>query len=201
MPAPFPNIVPRIPGVTVRDARIGLGIFASRRFSQGRTIGRIGGRVHHWRVLWKRGGSFLANCFRFGDDTYLAPGKGLGRYLNHSCRPNAAIRKRANTLVLFAARDIRAGDEIVIDYSTITGDDDIYRMRCHCGGPHCRQWIGRFGLLPLPLQLNYARRGLLPEFMLGALEQEPRLRRVIQTNAARARGRRRNRFPPKADRP
>ena len=166
-------IKPRVPGVAVRDARIGLGLFSTRRFARGRTIGRIGGRVHHWRALWKRGGTFLANCFRFGDETYLDPGNGLGRYLNHSCRPNAAIRKLDNRLFLFAAYDIKAGDEIVIDYSTITGDDDIYRMRCHCGARRCRKWIGRFGLLPSVLKKRYLRDGLLPEFMLGTLEEAP----------------------------
>jgi hypothetical protein len=165
-----PTITPAVPGVAVRPARTGLGIFASRAFDEGRTIGRIPGRVYHWHVLRKRGGTFLANCFRFGDETYLDPGNGLGRYLNHSCRPNAAIRKRDNKLFLFAARDIEAGREIVIDYSTITGDDDIYRMRCHCGARGCRRWIGRFGLLPLALRRRYRRDGLLPEYMLGALE-------------------------------
>ncbi|MEK7402596.1 MAG: SET domain-containing protein [Gemmatimonadota bacterium] len=165
-----PAIVPAVPGVAVRAARTGLGIFATRAFAEESTIGRIPGRVYHWQVLWRRGGEFMANCFRFGDETYLDPGNGLGRYLNHSCRPNAAIRKRNNKLFLFAARDIRPSDEIVIDYSTITGDDDMWRMRCHCGSPQCRTWIGRFGLLPPAIKRRYRRDGLLPDFMLGALE-------------------------------
>jgi len=174
-----PAIVPRVPGVAVREARTGLGIFATRRVPAGRTIGRIPGRVHHWRVLWRRGGTFLANCFRFGDETYLDPGNGLGRYLNHSCRPNAAIRKTGGGLFLFAVREIRADREIVMDYSTITGDDDIYRMYCRCGARGCRKWIGRFGLLPWRLQVRYAKAGLLPAYMLGTLEEETRLRHIL----------------------
>lgn len=168
------RITPPVAGVIVASSRTGHGIFATRRFAKGRTIGRISGRVHHWRVLWKRGGTFLANCFRYGDETYLDPGNGLGRYLNHSCRPNAAIRKDGGKLFLFAARDITPGKEIVIDYSTITGDDDIYRMYCRCGAPNCRKWVGRFGLLPQAVQLSYHQRGLLPDFMLGTLEKVPR---------------------------
>jgi len=173
MPATFPPITPRVPGVVVRDARTGLGIFASRTFARGRTVGSIPGRVHHWRVLMRRGGSFLANCFRFGDETYLDPGNGLGRYLNHSCAPNAGIRKRDNKLFLFAARHIRPGEEIVIDYSTTIGDDDIYRMRCHCGSRGCRRWVGRFGLLPGRVRRDYLKRGLLPDFMFDTLEEPP----------------------------
>lgn len=165
-----PTLVPPVRGVVVRVAQTGLGIVASRPFAKGGTIGRIPGRVYHWQVLWQRGGSFLANCFRFGDETYLDPGNGLGRYLNHSCRPNAAIRKTRNRLYLFAARDIRPGEAILLDYSTITGDDDIFRMRCHCGAPNCRRWIGRFGLLPTSLKKRYLRDGLFPKFMLETLE-------------------------------
>jgi hypothetical protein len=172
----LPRIVPAVRGVAVRDSRTGRGLFASRRFVRGGTIGRIGGRVHHWRVLLRRGGVFLANCFRFGDETYLDPGNGLGRYLNHSCRPNAGIRKRGAKLFLFATRDIRAGEEIVIDYSTTIGDDDIYRMRCHCGTRRCRKWIGRFGLLPLSLRRDYLKRGLLTDVLVRALE-EPEAKR------------------------
>jgi hypothetical protein len=163
----------RTRGVTVEQSRTGLGIFASLTFAKGRTIGRISGRVHHWRVLWRRGGTFLANCFRFGDETYLDPGNGLGRYLNHSCQPNAGIRKRDHQLFLFAARDIKPGEEIVIDYSTITGDDDIYRMRCHCGAQRCRKWIGRFGLLPARVRADYLKRKLFPDFMFDTLEDPP----------------------------
>jgi hypothetical protein len=173
MTSPLPTITPRVPGIVVRAARTGLGIFASRKFAKGRTIGRISGRVHHWRVLMRRGGAFLANCFRFGDETYLDPGNGLGRYLNHSCKPNAGIRKRDSKLLLFAARDIEPGEEIVIDYSTTIGDDDTYRMRCHCGSPKCRRWVGRFGLLPPRLQSDYRRTGLLPDFMHPTLERVP----------------------------
>lgn len=169
-PTTAPALSPRAAGVTVAAARTGLGIFATRQFATGRTIGHISGRVHHWRVLWRRGGAFLANCFRFGEETYLDPGTGIGRWLNHSCAPNAAIRKRGRRLFLFAARDIRGGEELVIDYSTTIGDDDIYRMRCHCGARRCRGWIGRFGLLPPDIQRDYLKRGLVPDVVIATLD-------------------------------
>jgi hypothetical protein len=166
------RLTPPVRGVSVCATRTGLGLVAGKTFARGARIGRIGGRVHHWRVLRTRGGSFLANCFRFDDDHYLDPLDGLGRYLNHSCAPNAAIRKLGDKLVLYAAARIAAGKEIVIDYSTITGDDDIYRMRCRCGNRRCRKWVSRFALLPRPLQERYLRTGMLPACMQGALEDE-----------------------------
>ena len=107
---------------------------------------KIAGRVVHHRVLWERRGStFAANCFRYGPQTYLDPGDYPGRYLNHSCEPNAAIRKVNNRIFLVAAEPIDPGDEIVFDYSTTIGDDDVWTMRCNCGESTCRGRIKRFG--------------------------------------------------------
>src|SRR5690349_12530696 len=122
----------------VAQTRTGLGLVATRRFRTSETIIKLVGRVVDARILWKRGGTFADNCFRFGPETYLDPGDGLGRYLNHSCEPSAAIHKENNQLFLFAVRPISAGDEVTIDYSTTLGDDDIWTMRCNCGHRQCR---------------------------------------------------------------
>src|SRR5262249_42092510 len=105
--------------VVVRPTRIGSGLVAMRPYRPNQTIIRIVGRIVDHTVLWKRGGKFADNCYRFGPETYLDPGDDQGRYVNHSCVPNAGIRKVNNQLFLFAAKPIRAGREIVIDYSTI----------------------------------------------------------------------------------
>jgi len=77
-----------VPNVIVRPSRIGNGLFTARAFAAGETITQIRGRIVHYSVLWKRGGTFLDNCIRFGPETYLDPGDDPGRYVNHSCRPN-----------------------------------------------------------------------------------------------------------------
>src|SRR5207237_1215753 len=123
-------------------------------------------------VLWDRGGAFADNCFRFGPETYLDPGDENGRFVNHSCEPNAGIRKSNNQLFLFAAQSIGSGDEILIDYSTILGDDDIWTMRCKCGSPACRRTIRRFGSLPLNLKRRYVRQGLVPRYIIKTLRQQ-----------------------------
>jgi len=160
----------RFPGLVVEPTRNGVGLIATRGFRQGAKVARISGRIYHWRVLWRRGGAFLDNCFRSGENTYLDPGSGPGRYLNHSCEPNAGIRRVGRRLELFAARRIEPGDEVVIDYSTTIGDDDIWRMRCHCGSGRCRKWVGRFGLLPEKLRREYLRRGLVPSSIIASLD-------------------------------
>src|SRR5438552_2379151 len=63
-------------GVSIRPARNGRGLYAARRFRPNETILKIAGRVFDWRVLLQRGGKFLANCIRFGPETYLDPADG-----------------------------------------------------------------------------------------------------------------------------
>jgi SET domain len=156
--------------LVVGPTRNGRGIFAARTFARDEIIDKIEGRIMHHRVLWRRGGTFAANCIRFGPNTYLDPRNDAGRYLNHSCEPNAAIRKSNNQLFLFAAQRIGRASEIVIDYSTTIGDDDIWTMRCNCRSNHCRGVVRRFGSLPSALQRAYVLRGLVPKYILDTLE-------------------------------
>ena len=158
--------------VTVRPARTGLGLFATKRFLPGERILWVEGRIVDHGMLWRRQGSrFSANCFRFGPETYLDPGDGPGCYVNHSCDPNAGIQKSLNRLYLFAAKLIGAGSEITIDYSTTLGDDDIWTMRCKCGHRRCRKTIRNFGSLPLEVKRRYLDRGLVPGYIIRTLEE------------------------------
>jgi hypothetical protein len=154
----------------VRKTRNGVGLFAPRAYRANETIIRITGRLVRPSVLWERGGAFMNNCFRFGPETYLDPGDGPGAYLNHSCRPNAFIRKQKNQLFLVASREIRARREILIDYSTIIGDDDIWTMRCNCGERTCRGRIRRFGSVPAALKAFYMERGMVPGYIVRTLK-------------------------------
>ena len=138
--------------VVVERGLAGLGLIAAKSYRPHQAIITLRGRLVNYRVLWKRGGRFASNCIRFGPETYLDPADTPGRYINHACDPNAGIRKVSNRLVVFAVTTIPAGGEILIDYSTTIGDDDIWTMRCHCGSRACRKTIRRFGSLPQLVQ-------------------------------------------------
>ena len=162
--------------VRAGPARIGLGLIATGSIRPGETIMRVEGRVVNHRVLWRRQGTkFSANCLRYGPETYLDPGDGPGRYLNHSCDPTAGLRKVNNRLFLFAAKRIESGTEVTIDYSTTIGDDDIWTMRCKCGSRRCRKTIRNLGSLPAELKGSYVNSGLVPMYIVRTLRE-----RIVQ---------------------
>jgi len=65
-------------------------------------------------------------------------------YINHSCNPNVGMR---GDIVSVAMRDVKAGEELVIDYGMIDNQD--YSMECTCGTEKCRKVVtGHDYLLP-----------------------------------------------------
>lgn len=71
-------------------------------------------------------------------------------YVNHACVPNAV----STSSELRALRDIRAGEEITIDYRLNSLDD--WEMACACGADgELHTVIGNFFTLPDHLQRRY----------------------------------------------
>lgn len=56
--------------------------------------------------------------------------------LNHSCDPTLAWSGER----IVAFRDIRAGEELTVDYATATTDPAML-VRCHCETYRCRQMV------------------------------------------------------------
>jgi hypothetical protein len=54
-------------------------------------------------------------------------------FLNHSCAPNVGIQGQ---ILFVAMRNIRAGEELTIDYAMFGGDPKP--MRCDCKAAACR---------------------------------------------------------------
>lgn len=115
----------------------GKGCFAAVPFSTRRKVGELlgerifnreaarrvakGGKVRicqlddHWSIDASRGGDATA-------------------YINHSCAPNCFSRVSRGHMLFFALRDIRAGEELTLDYTPSQHPG----RRCHCGAANCR---------------------------------------------------------------
>lgn len=118
----------------------GQGLVARARITAGVRVARLGGRL----VTDEKLVGLFADASRTGTyvDTVsvydcvnlvLPPGDPLHAG-NHSCDPTMWW---TDPYTLVARRDVDAGEELTLDYATIT-DDAAFAMECRCGTPLCR---------------------------------------------------------------
>ena len=139
----------------------GRGLFAGRFFRQGELLFSLRGRL----VVGNRAGQddeWFAHAYQLEQDLYLYPETPEGRYINHSCDPNAGL---GDDLGMRALRDIAAGEEVFFDYST-TMSERSWTMSCRCGSPACRREIGDFHDLAPFLQRTYLQQNVVQRFII-----------------------------------
>jgi len=131
-------------GLTIRKSPInGKGCFATINFQRRKKIAeytgeRISDLEARRRALDRRvlricdiDGRFSLDGARGGNGTH---------YINHSCRPNAYMKTLYGHIMFFALRDVRAGEEITIDYEqTLHPDSKL----CRCKAKNCRGTINK----------------------------------------------------------
>ncbi len=71
--------------------------------------------------------------------------RNLGRYANHSCRPNAEAVLRKGKVVIVALRDIAPGEEITYDYGKEYFALFIGPNGCRCAACACKRRRRRMG--------------------------------------------------------
>ena len=127
------------PGVSVRKAPYGKGLYATRRFRKGQQIGEISGRIIHDPDY---GSDYCIEMGPGGSMEPFAP----WRYLNHACEPNCQLFSlhedddcppEDRTIVLEAIRNVQPDAQLTIDYEWSAEN----AIRCGCGGPNCRGWV------------------------------------------------------------
>jgi hypothetical protein len=129
----------------------GTGLFAGRAFDEGETVVVLGGTIID-----------DADLSRLRRHSSLAVGEGINllqadddpaRYGNHSCDPNLWL---ADEVTLVARRRIDAGEELTVDYATMTVVP--WQMECGCGASSCRGVITGDDWRRPELQERYAGR-------------------------------------------
>ena len=123
----------------------GKGIFAKKDIKKGEIIALIKGPIINHAVVDKKTSSAGPNWIGIGKNKWIDP-KVIFNHINHSCDPNAGI-KGSKTVV--ALRNIKKGEEVLIDYS-ITEEDALWELprRCKCGSKKCRKIIKSIQFLP-----------------------------------------------------
>ena len=157
--------------VVVGPSAIGRGVFAGRYFEPGQPIVTVGGPVLAVSEMLALGPDrAYALQIGTGEFLHLIP---PGRYLNHSCDPNAGI---AEERMLIALREIVPGEEIRFDYSTAMRGDH-WTMECRCGEYLCRRVVLDFHHLPPITQNRYLQLGIVQRFIVDEVRRRSPARR------------------------
>jgi len=137
-------------------------LFAARLYLPGEVLFVLHGEALTKAQILTGGEEHAANAYQIDDDLYIYPMHPEGRFMNHSCDPNAGLREDREMVAL---REILAGEEVVFDYST-TMSEDHWTMPCLCGAAGCRGLVGDFHELPVVLQQRYLRLGVVQRFIV-----------------------------------
>jgi len=120
-------------------ARTGLGLFATEPIKKRAFIVEYKGRkltTEEADILEARGNRYLYEI----NSRWTIDGttrRNLGRYANHSCRPNAESHSIGHKVILRAIKSIKPGDEITYDYGKDYLANVITRRGCKCD--KCRE--------------------------------------------------------------
>src|SRR4029453_1079656 len=115
-------------------SRTGLGLFATAPIKKGAFIVEYKGRkltTEQAKKLGARGNRY----FYKKKSLWKIDGtsrKNLGRYANHSCRPNAETHTIGHKVIIRAIKNIRTGVEITYNYARDYLTNVITRRGCKC---------------------------------------------------------------------
>ncbi|SRR5690554_5457409 len=115
--------------IEVRDSEIhGKGVFTNIDIPAGAKIMIIRGEVISGDECLRREDEGNVYIFDNGDNYIDVSGTEKIKYINHNCECNCEVEDNdSESLQLIAAVDIKAGEELTIDY----GYDEIYE-ECKC---------------------------------------------------------------------
>lgn len=109
----------------------GLGVFSSEPIPAGKRIIEYLGPILTTAEVDKKRGKYFFEI----DENFSIDGSArtnLARYVNHSCRPNAEAFVAGRRIWIWSKRNIKAGEQITINYGKSYFDDQIKPIGCKC---------------------------------------------------------------------
>lgn len=142
----------------VKNSNIeGLGVVAVKSITKGEPVGVLGGIIvpkSEVKEYWKKEGHV---GIQISDEFFIVPPnraelKKYGVY-NHSCDPNIGFG--AESIVLYATRNIKPGEELVFDYAGCELNKPAFK--CNCGSENCRGVVKPTDWKNKTIQKNYGK--------------------------------------------
>ncbi|MEZ5403949.1 MAG: SET domain-containing protein-lysine N-methyltransferase [Bryobacteraceae bacterium] len=117
------------------------GVFAAQDIPRNRKIIEYTGELISRRET-KRRADASEHIYLFTVNSYWCKDGSVGgsgaEYINHCCEPNVRAVVIKGHILYMAMRDIRAGEELTIDYNF---DKHVEKVSCICGASKCRGTI------------------------------------------------------------
>jgi len=116
----------------VKRSNAGLGLFTDELIKKGEFVIEYFGPILSREEADIKGGKYLfeISSRRTVDGSSRS---NVARYINHSCKPNCEIEIKRGRILVFAIRNIRAGEELAYDYGEEYFNDIIKPHGCRCG--------------------------------------------------------------------
>ena len=129
----------------------GKGVFLNKNVKRDEIILRfIGKKVKNPPGSWHEGPEWL----QIGYTEWIIPKfNSIGRYLNHSCNPNAGLKGKST---IVAMGSIKKGEEVLLDYALIEMYP-LWHMHCNCGSKNCRKVVKPYQDLPAQRKKKYIK--------------------------------------------
>lgn len=115
----------------LKRSATGLGVFASEPIPAEKRIIEYVGPILTTEEVDRRRGKYFFEI----DENYAIDGSAranLARYFNHSCRPNAEAFVSRRRVWIWSKRNIKAGEQITLNYGKAYFDDHIKPVGCKC---------------------------------------------------------------------
>jgi SET domain-containing protein len=141
---------PRGRRIQVRRSGVhGKGVYALQPIRKGEALLEYAGELITWKEALRRhphDPSDPDHTFYFHiDDDHVIDAKVGGnssRFINHGCDPNCTADEDGERVFIKAARNIRAGEELLYDYGLIIDERYTPKLKkqfeCRCGSRKCR---------------------------------------------------------------
>ena len=118
----------------VKRGAHGLGLFATGPVKKGEVVAEYWGPVVSGAQMKRSRGKYFFEL-ESGDAIDGKGRKNMGRYINHSCKPNCEPmeNEKQQRIFILAKRNIKVGEEFGYDYGKEYWDEHIKPIGCRCG--------------------------------------------------------------------
>ncbi len=117
----------------VKRTNTGLGLFATESIPAGKRLVEYVGRILANEIVdTMRGKYFFGINSKWSIDGSAR--SNIARYINHSCQPNAEAFVSGKRVWVWSKKNIKAEQEITINYGTEYFDEFIKPHGCKCAG-------------------------------------------------------------------